>query len=435
MLFRSPELFQPHHSTKQQRKDLASRMKDNHDSLKLVIVRDMWLTGFDAPCLNTLYVDKKMQGANLMQAIARVNRVYKDKPGGLIVDYIGIGQDLRNAMVTYLQSGGEGSPVVDIREAIAGMKEKFEIVEQMFNGYDFMAYFKSETAQRLQVLLGAQNFILANEKLKERYLNEVTVLSKLFAMSIPSPDAEVLKDGIAFFQAVKARINKFAGSGVKSDFEVETDIKQIIDVALSSDGVIDIFEAAGIKTPSISILSDEFLLEVKNMQQKNVAFELLKKLLNDEVRVRKTKNIAQGKRFSEMLESVVKRYHNNQIDSAQVLQELSEIAKEMRLEDHKSEELGLTSAEYAFYSVLRENDSTKMLDDNKMKELIHTIVDVIRKNATVDWSKRDDVRAKLRLTVKKILMRYGYPPDLAKMEADRVLAQGESLADMFSRDN
>ena len=429
-----PELFQPHHSTKQQRKDLATRMKDNHDNLKLVIVRDMWLTGFDAPCLNTLYVDKKMQGANLMQAIARVNRVYKDKPGGLIVDYIGIGQDLRNAMVTYLQSGGEGSPVVDIKEAIAGMKEKFEIVEQMFNGYDYLAYFKSDTAQRLQVLLGAQNFILVSEKLKERYLNEVTILSKLFAMSIPSPEAERLKDGIAFFQAVKSRINKFAGNGIKSDYEVETAIRQIVDDALSSDGVIDIFEAAGIKTPSISILSDEFLLEVKNMQQKNVAFELLKKLLNDEVRIRKTKNIAQGKRFSEMLESVVKRYHNNQIDSAQVLQELSEIAKGMRLEDHKSEELGLTSEEYAFYSVLRENDSTSMLDDNKMKELIHTIVDVIRKNATVDWSKRDDVRAKLRLTVKKILMRYGYPPDLAKMEADRVLAQGESLAEMFSRE-
>jgi len=253
-------------------------------------------------------------------------------------------------------------------------------------------------------------------------------------MSIPSPVAEVLKDGIAFFQAVKSRINKFTGTGVKSDYEVETAIRQIVDDALSSDGVIDIFEAAGIKTPSISILSDEFLLEVKNMQQKNVAFELLKKLLNDEVRVRKSRNLAQGKRFSEMLESVVKRYHNNQIDSAQVLQELSNIAKEMRLEDHKSEELGLTTEEYAFYSVLTENDSTKMLEDNKMKELIHTIVDVTRKNATVDWSKRDDVRAKLRLTVKKILMRYGYPPDLAKMEADRVLAQGESLAEMFTRE-
>jgi type I restriction enzyme, R subunit len=430
-----PELFQPHHTTKQQRKDLATRMKDTNDDLKLVIVRDMWLTGFDAPSTHTMYVDKKMQGHNLMQAIARVNRVYKDKPGGLVVDYIGIGQDLRNAMATYLQSGGEGEPIVDIKEAIAGMNEKFEIIEQMFNGFDFKAYFKVDTAQKLQVLLGAQNFILSDIKLKERYLKEVTLLSKLFAMSIPSPDAEVIKDEVAFFQAVKARINKFTGSGVKSDYEVETAIKQIVDDALSSEGVIDIFEAAGIESPSVSILSDEFLLEVKNMQQKNVAFELLKKLLSDEVRVRKTKNISQGKKFSEMLESVVKRYHNNQIDSAQVLAELSEIAKEMRLEDYKSEELGLTPQEYAFYSVLKENESTSFLDDNKMKELIHTIVDVIRKNATVDWSKRDDVRAKLRLTVKKILIRYGYPPDLAKLEADRVLAQGESLADIFSSGN
>src|SRR5690554_2530716 len=430
-----PEHFQPHHTTKNQRKDLAIRMKDTNDELKLVIVRDMWLTGFDAPNLHTLYVDKKMQGANLMQAIARVNRVYKDKPGGLVVDYIGIGQDLRKAMATYLQSGGEGSPVVDIKEAIAGMKEKFEIVEQMFNGFDFKQYFKVDTAQKLQVLLGAQNFILADQKLKDRFLKEVTLLSKLFAMSIPSPDAEKLKDDVAFFQAVKARLNKFTGSGIKSDYEVETAIKQIVDDALSSDGVIDVFEAAGVKAPSVGILSDDFLLEVKNMQQKNVAFELLKKLLSDEVRIRKTKNLAQGKKFSEMLESVVKRYHNNQIDSAQVLTELSEIAKEMRLEDAKSEDLGLTPEEYAFYSVLKQNESTNFLEDDKMKELIHTIVDVIRKNATVDWSKRDDVRAKLRLTVKKILMRYGYPPDVAKMEADKVLAQGEALAEMFSSEN
>ncbi|RSK40408.1 type I restriction endonuclease subunit R [Mangrovimonas spongiae] len=425
-------ILQPHHTTKNQRKDLATRMKDPNDELKLVIVRDMWLTGFDAPSMHTLYVDKKMQGANLMQAIARVNRVYKDKPGGLVVDYFGIGQDLRKAMATYLQSGGEGSPVVDIKEAIAGMKEKFEIVEQMFNGFDFKQYFKVDTAQKLQVLLGAQNYILADQKLKDRFLKEVTLLSKLFAMSIPSPDAEKLKDGVAFFQAVKARLNKFTGSGVKSDYEVETAIKQIVDDALSSDGVIDVFEAAGVKAPSVGILSDEFLLEVKNMQQKNIAFELLKKLLSDEVRIRKTKNLAQGKKFSEMLESVVKRYHNNQIDSAQVLAELSEIAKEMRLEDSKSEDLGLTPEEYAFYSVLKQNESTNFLEDDRMKELIHTIVDVIRKNATVDWSKRDDVRAKLRLTVKKILMRYGYPPDIAKMEADKVLAQGEALAEMFS---
>ena len=425
-------ILQSHHTTKKQRKDLATRMKDTNDELKLVIVRDMWLTGFDAPSLHTLYVDKKMQGANLMQAIARVNRVYKDKPGGLIVDYIGIGQDLRSAMATYLQSGGEGAPVVDIKEAIAGMLEKFEIIEQMFNGFDYKEYFEVDTARRLQIILAAQNFILSSENLKDRFLKEVTLLSKLFAMAIPNKAANEIKDEVAFFQSIKNRINKFSGNNTKSDYEVETAIKQIIDDKLASDGIVDIFEAAGIESPSVSILSDEFLLEVKNMQQKNVAFELLKKLLSDEVRVRKTKNIAQGKRFSEMLESVVKRYHNNQIDSAQVLQELSEIAREMRLEDNKSHELGLSPEEYAFYSVLSQNDSTKMLDDQKMRELIHTIVDVVRKNATVDWSKRDDVRAKLRLTVKKILMRYGYPPDLAKLEADRVLAQSENLAEFFT---
>lgn len=426
-------LLQPHHTTKKQRKDLAIRMKDPNDDLKMVIVRDMWLTGFDAPSMHTMYIDKKMQGANLMQAIARVNRVYKDKPGGLIVDYIGIGQDLRNAMATYLQSGGEGTPIVDIKEAIAGMLEKHEVLEQMFIGYDYKSYFSSDTAQKLKILLGAQNFILESETLKNRFLKEIGLLSKLFALSIPSTEADSIKDEVAFFQAIKSRINKFSSNGVKSDYEVETAIKQIVDEALSSDGVIDIFEAAGIEAPSVGILSDEFLLEVKNMQQKNVAFELLKKLLSDEIKIRKTRNLVQGKKFSEMLESVVKRYHNNQIDSAQVLKELSEIAKELRLEDAKSEELGLSSEEYAFYSVLKENDSTSFLNDEKMKELIHTIVEVIRKNATVDWSKRDDVRAQLRLTVKKILMRYGYPPDLAKMEADRVIAQSESLADIFSK--
>lgn len=429
-----PYSFQPHHTTKQQRKELAVRMKDPNDELKLVIVRDMWLTGFDAPSLHTMYVDKKMQGANLMQAIARVNRVYKDKPGGLIVDYIGIGQELRNAMATYLQSGGEGKAFVDIAEAIALMIEKFEIVEQMFHNYDYKAYFHAETNVKLQVLLGAQNYILSSENVKNRFLKEITALSKLFAMSIPSREANAIKDEIAFFQAVKARINKFTASGVKSDYEVDTAIKQIVDDALSSDGVIDVFSAAGIETPSISILSDEFLLEVKNMQQKNLAYELLKKLLSDDVRIRKSKNIAQAKKFSEMIESAVKKYHNNQIDSAQVLEELSSIAREMQLEDHKAGELGLTEEEYAFYSVLNQNDSTKFLDDDKMKELIHHIVDIIRKNATVDWSKRSDVRAKLRLTVRKILIRYGYPPDLARMEADKVLEQSEVLANAFTKE-
>lgn len=433
------ESFQPHHTSKEDRKKLALRLKDINDPLQMVIVQSMWLTGFDVPCLHTMYIDKKMQGANLMQAIARVNRVYKDKPGGLIVDYIGIGQDLRNAMGVYTASGGQGEAVLDIGEIIAGMKTKFEIVDQMFHGFDYKQYFVGvenilpSNNEKLKILIGATNFILQNEKLKDRFIAEITALSKLFAMAVPSFESEQIRDEVAFFQAIKARINKFTPSGSKSDKQVETAVRQIVDEALASDGIVDIFEAAGIKTPTLDILSEEFLLEVKNMEQKNLAFELLRKLLNDEIKIRKRKNMIQGKKFTEMLEKVIKRYHNNQIDTAQVIQELSEIAKEMKLEDKKAEEIGLSSEEYAFYSVLAENDSTKFLEDHKMKELIHVIVDTIRKNATVDWEKREDVRAKLRLTVKKILMKYGYPPDLARIEADRVLEQSELLASELTK--
>jgi type I restriction enzyme R subunit len=404
------------------------KAKERHAQID-AIVQSMWLTGFDVPPLHTMYVDKKMEGANLMQAIARVNRVYRDKPGGLIVDYIGIGQDLRKAMSVYVESGGRGEAVVDIAEVVAGMKTKFEIVAQMFHGFDYLSYFRAETGEKLKVLLGAQNFILRSEDLQNRFLAEVTALSKLFVMSVPSEAAERIKDHVAFFQAIKARIAKFSPSGGKSHAELDTAIRQIVDEALSSDGVVDLFEAAGIRAPSLEILSEEFLLEVKNMEHKNLAFELLKKLLNEEVKVRKRKNIAQGKKFSEMLGAVIKRYHNNQLDTAQIIEELSRIARDMRLEDRRAEEVGLTPEEYAFYSILSENSSTQFLEDHKMKELIHTIVDIIRKNATVDWDKRDDVKAQLRLTVKKVLMRYGYPPDLAKLEADRVLEQSELLAE------
>lgn len=427
-----PGSFQPHHTTKENRKDLALRLKDVTDPLKIVIVQSMWLTGFDVPCLHTMYIDKKMQGANLMQAIARVNRVYKDKPGGLIVDYIGIGQELRNAMAVYTQSGWEGKAVLDIAEVIAGMETKFEVVDQMFHGYDYQEYFNADNKRKLQIILGATNFILQDEKLKDRFLAETSALLRLFVMAVPSKEAEEIRDQIAFFQIIKARINKFLPGTGKTDREVETAIKQIVEEALSSDGVVDIFDAAGIKTPSLDILSDEFLLEVKNMTQKNLAFELLKKLLNDEIKLRKRKNMTQGKKFSEMLEDIIKRYHNNQIDTAQVIQELSEMAREMKLEDNKAKDLGLTPEEYAFYTVLSQNDSTSFLDDYKMKELIHTIVDIIRRNATVDWEKRDDVKARLRVTVKKVLMQYWYPPDLARMEADRVLEQSELLASELS---
>jgi type I restriction enzyme R subunit len=423
-----PASFQPHHTNKKDRQFLAARLKDSHDELKLVIVQSMWLTGFDAPPLHTLYIDKKMQGAALMQAIARVNRVYKDKPGGLIVDYIGIGQDLRSAMRDYTESGGQGDVAPELSEIISAMNAKFEVVRQMFHGFDYQAWFDAETGEKLKTLLAAQNFILKDEKMKDRFLTAVTALSKLYVMAVPSFESEQIKDEVAFFQAIKSRINKFTPSGGKTDFQVNTAIRQIVDDALSSDGVVDIFEAAGVDQPSLDILSEEFLLEVKNMEHQNLAFELLKKLLNEEVQIRKRKNKVLGKKLSEMLSNTIKRYHNNQIDTAQVIRELSDIAREMKLEDHKAEELGLTPEEYAFYSILSENSSTKYLEDNKMKELIHLIVDIIRKNATVDWDKRADVKAKLRLLVKKVLMRYGYPPDVARIEADRVLEQSELLA-------
>ncbi|MBN1468306.1 MAG: type I restriction endonuclease subunit R [Fusobacteriaceae bacterium] len=431
-----PEEFQPHNTNKQQRKELATRLKNPLDELKLVIVQSMWLTGFDAPPLHTLYIDKKMQGAALMQAIARVNRVYKDKPGGLIVDFIGIGQDLRNAMGFYTSSGGKGEAVADIEKIITELHTKFEVVKQMFNGFDYSGYFTNSTKDKLAIILGAQNFILADEKLKDRFLKETSALSKLYAMAIPNPEALELKDEIAFFQAIKSRLMKFTPQGGKTDYQVESAIKQIVEDALSSDGVIDIFEAAGLAKPSLDILSDEFMLEVKNMKHKNLALELLKKLLNDEIRIRKTKSIVQGKKFSEMMSNTIQRYHNQQIDAAQVLEELANMAKEMKLEDGEASKLGLSPEEYAFYTVLAQNESTKALDDHKMKELIHTITDIVRKTVkTTDWNKRDDVRASLRLLVKKILMRYGYPPDLARMEADRVLAQSELFASELSEND
>jgi type I restriction enzyme R subunit len=265
-----PESFQAHATTKKDRKLLSGRIKDIHDELELVIVQSMWLTGFDCPPMHTMYIDKKMQGANLMQAIARVNRVYKDKPGGLIVDYIGIGQDLRNAMMTYVEAGGKGEAVVDINEVIASMKSKFEVVQQMFHTFDYLEYFRTEDInKKLQILLSATNFILKDEKLKDRFLGELTALSKLYVMSVPSFEAEKIRDEIAFFQAVKSRINKFTPSGFKSNIEVDSAIKQIVDKALSTDGVVNILEEVGIKSPSLDILSDEFLLEVKNMEKKN----------------------------------------------------------------------------------------------------------------------------------------------------------------------
>lgn len=429
-----PENWQTHSTTKQDRKMLGERFKDENDELKLVIVRDMWLTGFDAPCLHTMYVDKPMRGHNLMQAIARVNRVFKDKPGGLIVDYIGIASDLKTALATYTQSGGRGTPTLDQNEAVATCLEKFEIVEQMFDGFDYKKYFLADTRAKLTIILEAQEHILGLPDGKNRYTKQVALLSQAFALSVPHPKAMEIKDEVGFFQAVKARLTKFepVGSG-KSDAEIETAIRQIVDKAVVSEGIVDVFDAAGIKKPDISILSDEFLAEIQGMERKNLALELLKKLLNDEIKVRTRKNFIQSKKLSEMLENAIKKYQNNLLTAAQVIEELVKLAKEIREADKRGEVLNLNEDELAFYDALANNDSAKeVLGDKQLAAIAIEVFRSVKSNATIDWTLKESVRARLRRDVKRILNRYGYPPDQQLLATENVLRQAELMADELS---
>lgn len=425
-----PENWQIHNTTKQDRKAIGERFKDEKDALKLVIVRDMWLTGFDVPCLHTMYVDKPMRGHNLMQAIARVNRVFKDKPGGLIVDYIGIASDLKTALATYTASGGQGAPTLDQSEAVATMLEKFEIVEQMFSGFDYEKYFSADTRQKLTIILEAQEHVLGLEDGKNRYTKQVALLSQSFVLSVPHLKAMEIKDQVGFFQAVKARLTKFEpiGSG-KSDAEIETAIRQIVDKAVVSEGIIDVFDAAGIKKPDISILSDEFLAEIQGMERKNLAVELLKKLLNDEIKTRTRKNFIQSKKLSEMLENSIKKYQNNLLTTAQVIDELIKLAKDIRESDKRGKELNLGEDELAFYDALANNDSAKdVLGDKQLATIAIEVFRSVKGNATIDWTLKESVRARLRRDVKRILNRYGYPPDEQLIATENVLKQAELMA-------
>lgn len=426
-----PENWQAHSTTKQDRKDLGERMKDPSDPLKLVIVRDMWLTGFDAPCLHTMYVDKLMKGHNLMQAIARVNRVYKDKPGGLIVDYIGFASDLKKALAEYTESGGKGAPTLDQDAAVAKMLEHREVVEQMFSGFDYKRYFSSDTGEKLRIILEAQDHVLGLENGESRFKANVDSLSKAFAISIPNPKALELKDEVGFFQAVKARLVKFEpGDGRKTDEEIETAIRQIVDRAVVADGIIDVFDAAGIKKPDISILSDEFLEEIKGMEKKNLALELLKKLLNDDIRSRSKKNLIQSKKFSEMLENVIRRYQNNLLTAAQVIEELIGIAKEVRESDKRGKELGMSEYELAFYDALANNESARdVMGIKPLRELAVVLVERVKANTSIDWTVKESVKARLRAIVKRTLRKYGYPPDMQKLATENILKQAEMLAD------
>jgi len=450
-----PEM-EKHHTTKKERQALANRMKDPADPLQLVIVRDMWLTGFDAPSMHTLYVDKPMRGHNLMQAIARVNRVFKDKPGGLIVDYLGIATDLKKALSFYSDSGGKGDPTETQERAVEMLMEKLEVVQQMFReesgsyneliaaeplsyyenafAFNYRRFFVASSSEKLSVILQAEEHILGLDKGKERFVKEVTLLSKAFALSVPNEEAMAVKDEVAFFQAVKARLVKFdapSGNG-RSDADMESAIKQVVDEALSSDKVIDIFDAAGLQKPEISILSEDFLMEIKGMKHQNLALELLKKLLNDEIKVRTKHNLVKSKALLEMLESAIKKYQNGLLTTAEIIQELIDLAKEIKAADKRGEQLGLNEDELAFYDALEVNDSAvQVLGDDALRMIAREITDKVRSNASIDWTIKESVRAKLMVLVRRTLNKYGYPPDKQPKAIETVLKQAELLADHF----
>ncbi|MDR0442410.1 MAG: type I restriction endonuclease subunit R [Treponema sp.] len=420
-----------HHTTKEQRRTLAERMKEPDDELKIVIVRDMWLTGFDVPHLHTLYIDKPMKGHNLMQAIARVNRVYKDKSGGLIVDYLGIASDLKQALSFYSTAGGKGDPALNQEKAVHLMLEKLEIVSQMFHGFDYEQYFAADTGRKLALILSAEDHILALENCRKRFIDEVSSLSQSFSIAIPHEQAMDVKDEVAFFQAVKARLVKFDSSGAgKTDEEIETAIRQVIDKALVTEKVIDVFDAAGIKKPDISILSEDFLLEVKNMKHKNIALEVLKKLLNDEIKSRTKKNLVQSKTLMEMLENSIKKYHSKIITASEVIEELIALSKEIHNMDKEPKEMGLSDYEYAFYTAVANNDSAKQLmEQDKLRELAIVLYEKVKENVSIDWTIKESVKAKLKVIVKRILRQYGYPPDMQLLATETVLKQAELIAE------
>lgn len=425
------------HTRKEERRLLAERMKDISDELQLVIVCDMWLTGFDVPCLHTMYIDKPMKGHTLMQAIARVNRVFGNKPGGLLVDYLGIAADLKNALAFYNTSGGGGDIAVTQEKALDKLFEKLDIVQTLLHSYPYESYFTADTKQKLEILRGAEDFILGMEDGKKRFIDAVQALSAAFALSVPHPKALAVAEQVGFFQAVKACLIKLEGghsgdpeSGSKNISDLEESIKQVIDQSLVSEDVVDIFDAAGIKKPDISIISDKFLAEIRTMPRKNLALEVLKKLLNDEITARSRKNLIQSKNLLELLENSLKKYRAKSITAAEVIEELIRIGKEVTCSDKEAEELGLTEYEYAFYTAVADNESARdLMGKEKLRELAVVLTESVRKNATIDWSLKESVRAQLRVTIKRILRKYGYPPDMQALATENVMKQAEMIAE------
>ncbi len=418
-----PKEWQEHIRNRIRRKKIGDNFKDPKHELKLITVRDMFLTGYDAPSLHTMYLDKPIKGHTLMQAIARVNRVYPGKEGGLIVDYVGVGTELKKALMDYAASGGKGKPTFDQNKAVALMQEKYEVVKDMFHGFDYEKFFELKPSERISFIPDTMEHILKEKGKKERFEREVTALLKAFSLAVPHDGAMKIKEEVGLFQAIKSAITKTTETGKENQQEkFDIALKQILSKAVISDRVIDIFEAAGIQKPELSIFSEGFLAEVKEMPQKNLAFEALKKLLNDEIRILSKRNIVQGKSFMDMLDKTIKNYTNRSIEAAQVIEELLELARKVREEKNRGKQQNMTEDEIAFYDTLGTSDSAvKVLGDETLRKIALELTQMIRNSVTIDWTQRESVQAEIRLKVKKILRKYGYPPDREKKATETVL--------------
>jgi type I restriction enzyme R subunit len=421
--------WQPHIRNKVKRRTLATRFKDSKDPFRIVIVRDMWLTGFDAPCLHTMYADKPMKGHGLMQAIARVNRVFRDKPGGLIVDYLGLADQLKDALATYTESGGQGTPSIDTAAAIAVMLEKHEIAGDILHGFSWSDWTAGTAAQKLALIPAAQEHILEQEDGKQRFVQVVVELSRAFALCAATDEATRIRDDVSFFQTVQAALNKQSSGGRKSPEDLDAAVRQLVSKAIVADGeIIDVFTAAGLKRPDISILSEQFLAEIRGLKHRNVAAELLEKLLKDEIKVRQKRNLVQSQLFSDKLKKTLNAYHNRAIATHEVIEEMIRLAKEMRDATARGEQLGLSDDEIAFYDALATNESAvQAMGDDKLKVIAAELISQVRKSVTIDWTVRESARARIRVMVKRILNRFGYPPDLQEEAVKTVLRQAELL--------
>jgi type I restriction enzyme, R subunit len=424
-----PKEWQEHIRNKLRRKRIGDNFKDEDNELKVLIVRDMFLTGFDAPSLYVMYLDKPMQGHVLMQAIARVNRVFPGKEGGFVVDYMGVGADLKQALMDYTASGGKGRTFHDQEEAVAKLQEKYEVVRDMFHGFDYRKFFTLKPSDRVSFIPQAMEHILKEPDKKDRFQRETVALLKAFALAVPDERAMKIKGEVGFFQAVKSAITKTTEPGAGGEEKFDAGIKQILSKAVISDRIVDVFEAAGLGKPDVSVLSEGFLAEVRDMPQKNLAFEALKKLLNDQIRLYSRKNLVQGKSFMEMLDRTIKKYTNRSVETAQVIEELVELARKVRDEQNRGKQLDMSDDEVAFYDALGVNDSAvKVLGDETLRKIALELTQMIRKSVTIDWTQRESVQAEIRLKVKKILRKYGYPPDKQEKATQTVLQQAEMIA-------